>query len=860
MVMIQKNGYLFFIKGQKKCKIMSLKFKNCLLIFLSCLLFSINIKADDSTKADDPNIPKTADTNQINSILDIFKNITCYTQNLGDLIFTEQNHTCTMESVMSPVLANILSPGLYANTLLKLKINDNNPNTYLKNVSFPDSKLSYQCKRVGRPEYDPRVINDKTIEDKRRITFGVCNEILIKVAFASQMVGITQAIIESIIDGTNLWDNIKKDVKTSSYVDIFKDKKIGDSGMTADILPVWYRIIDSKDKICVATPAVFGSEVPVGCVFVKEPFLNSIYGDFFGKEKLDNIDKENPEYYSYNNLVKCSDMGSCYVDAKKNSKTLIPISSPLIECIKRMITKLLVSESVCKLSDINTAQYSDSMLYKFQQGMRRTVSAFLTIYIIFFGFRLILQGNSIKKSDFILAVIKFILVVYFSIGLNDIKGPTGGQTFSGMIDWAFPIMFKGADSLTSLVMNAGTSGLCDFSNASYESGYQYISLWDSLDCRVTHYLGLNMIYDYIVDNIENFRNFNFSHIFTFSYPPYLLLLIPAVLTGNILLAQAALAYPLLIISVGAYMVNAFIVCMIAIAILGLLAPIFVPMALFNYTQNYFNAWLKLMISFVFQPIVVASFMVLMFSIYDSTFYDSCRFKSYSLNDDLSYTELSGSNKSIKNILFIIDDNSANYNDDPEALKKCKSSLGYILNNPIASIINGGKAIVSAVPDGSIFSGSVTKSPGVFFENSFGLLFDEMKNILLSIITCCLVLYLMYNFSAQLSEFAADVASSIPLRGMSIGPQDLFKKGMELISFAGSGKGLGNPGESGNDSIVGGQSRDELGQDFMSDKGSISDLGKSVDKSMPNKKDSNDQKRELGQDLISDKGPERKEDE
>jgi type IV secretion system protein VirB6 len=248
---------------------MSLKFKNCLLIFLSCLLFSINTKADDSTKADDPNIPKTADTHQINSILDIFKNITCYTQNLGDLIFTEQNHTCTMESVMSPVLANILSPGIYANTLLKLKINDNNPNTYLENVSFPDSKLSYQCKKIGRPEYDPRVINDKTIEDKRKITFGVCNEILIKVAFASQMVGITQAIIESTIDGTNLWDNIKKDVKTSSYVDIFKDKKIGDSGMTADILPVWYRIIDSKDKICVATPAVFGSEVPVGCVFVK---------------------------------------------------------------------------------------------------------------------------------------------------------------------------------------------------------------------------------------------------------------------------------------------------------------------------------------------------------------------------------------------------------------------------------------------------------------------------------------------------------------------------------------------------------------------------------------------------------------
>jgi len=51
------------------------------------------------------------------------------------------------------------------------------------------------------------------------------------------------------------------------------------------------------------------------------------------------------------------------------------------------------------------------------------------------------------------------------------------------------------------------------------------------------------------------------------------------------LVSLALMYPLLVISVGAFVVNATVACMISIVILGVLAPLFVPLYLFNYTSE-----------------------------------------------------------------------------------------------------------------------------------------------------------------------------------------------------------------------------------------------------------------------------------
>src|SRR5207237_5675751 len=52
-----------------------------------------------------------------------------------------------------------------------------------------------------------------------------------------------------------------------------------------------------------------------------------------------------------------------------------------------------------------------------------------------------------------------------------------------------------------------------------------------------------------------------------------------------------------------------------------------------------------------------------------------------------------------------------------------------------------------------FLSGVVLGPGMFFMSP-KVLFEKIKNILLALVTACFTLYLLYNFSSQLAEFAA----------------------------------------------------------------------------------------------------------
>jgi type IV secretion system protein VirB6 len=755
------------------------KYAQIFLIFGLCLFNPMisSVRADDTSSV-------LKDFIQL--VVDQLLGATCYSRNIGTLLFNQDSHSCTYEDVPSDIIANIISPGLFANTMNKLKINDDK-------LQANGEPLSKQCKKHNSL-INNEIHSSRTSYYNSTISFGICNDLKLNLVLAAKKaLGIEGVVLEAIIragikefttgsvSNSDLWDILKSSLglDPTEYTDIYTNQTVGTSKFTVDIFPVMFSIIRYKDKVCVSVPSILGSNIPVGCVYVQEPYPNSIYREFFGRLKVVQDNDPNSDLDFTPDLTKCAGMGSCYQDAKNNSKTLLTISSPLIECIKRMLVKLLISDKVCRFNKNGVAIDQDSALYKFQSGMRKAVMAFLTIYIIIFGFRIILQGNSLKPADFIMTGLKFLLVVYFSIGINDASSSSGKQVFSGMIDWAFPIMFNAADALAGWVISSDPSGLCDFSKAIYEDGYSYIRLWDSLDCRVSNYLGLNSIFDFFAESGKD--------NYTFSFPPYLILLVPAILTGNVLIAMIAISYPLLIISVGAYMVNAFIVCMISITILGMLSPIFVPMALFNYTRGYFDAWLKLTISFVLQPIVVAAFMTFMFSVYESTFYESCKYITYYVSNDDNGTISTSDLGNSKRLFFAIDTDEVNYKE--EDFKKCKNSLGFIFNRQASSAVNLTNDIKSAYDkynsqdseNGNLFEGSITHKKGMFSDDSTGMSIGSLKEFLLSALTCCLILVIMYYFSAQLSEFAADVSSSIPLKDMGIKPQTLFNKGMEAIA-------------------------------------------------------------------------------
>ncbi|NDA91311.1 MAG: hypothetical protein EBY20_10535 [Alphaproteobacteria bacterium] len=354
-------------------------------------IFALSLIINNNAKAD------TMDT-----VIDTLTNLTCETQGVGGLLRSEFSHTCIPAPFFTFLVANLVSPGLYANTLLRVKINDND--------LFPGA-----CTRANRIEFTDQ-----------KLSFAMCNNLQLEGARTLALVNAVVPIASAIFTGQAPWDEIQKawDVPKGDYHEIYRNQREGDSGTMVDIgiIPIFpWKVIKEKDKMCVATQS-FSGWIAIGCKYIKEPYPISIYSDFLDLSSAQDIQNTSTDYNNILSLTQCSNAGGCYKRAVDNSKTGIVMSGPIIECVKEMIAKLMISNAVCSFSDVktvlNSASRTSSALFQFQVNMHKTVVALLTIYVIIFGFKIILAGDIPQKAEIVNFVIKFVFVVYFSIGIK----------------------------------------------------------------------------------------------------------------------------------------------------------------------------------------------------------------------------------------------------------------------------------------------------------------------------------------------------------------------------------------------------------------------------------------------------------
>ena len=750
-------GYAKGLMNLKNWLYHYVRFLSLIVIFVTT---SATAKADAGSDCS-PDGTIAAGKDVMETIINTLTCLTCETQGVGDLLRSEFSHTCIPAPMFTFVVANIISPGLYANTFLRVKINDDE--------LFPGA-----CKRENRIDF-----NDQ------KISFAMCNNIDLAVQRVGAIAKSAVAIAYAFLTGADPWQAILNawDIPKKDFHKMYLDKREGDEDTMVDlgIIPIFpWKIIKENDKLCVATQS-FSGWIPIGCKYIKEPYPKSIYYDFMDLTP-DGSDTSDPHH-----LTACSGSDGCYQKAYSNSKTSVVISGPLVECVKTMIARLMISDQVCSIDDIKTvlssSARSSSSLFQFQVNMHKIVAALLTLYVILFGMKMVLSGDVPEKRELVNFVLKFLFVIYFSIGIN--INPGTGSNFSrldGLVEWVFPFLLGGITQMANWVISASPSELCKFSASEYTAGMEHIALWDSLDCRVAHYIGLDVLQTIVVDNAMREHDFGNFDILSFPIPPYIYLLIPAVISGNMTLVSLALMYPMMVISVAAFVVNATVVCMISIVMLGILAPLFVPMYLFEYTKGYFESYVKLMISFMLQPMVAVTFMTTMLSVYDYGFYGSCKYKS---------TTLSETSRSMK--VFYVDNDWDGY-DSLEDIDGCKNSLGFILNNPLAFLFDTTVDLANAAfpnlndpsrntEEGKFsFLKAIQPSPGMFFD-MVEVLYEKIKTLITSLLTAVFTLYLMYHFSESLSDFAADMTEGVSTGNMGIKPGTLYKPGMKAGMFA-----------------------------------------------------------------------------
>ena len=720
----------------------------CITLSIIALLFNpINVKADSV-------------------VSNLASSYNCHTQGRVDLLTKPHSHSCIPDAFSTMVIASFISPFMYLPMMLKMRMSYDQING-----------LKGNCERKNRAD-----------NKKPTITFAMCSDWqLIKY---NLLVNIGQGKIGSDLD-------------YNQFYDVYEDMKVGDSGGFID-LPVGspaslpylpYKIIRDNDRICAATWTMFGTLIPVGCKYMKEPYPTGLYKQFFetgitvpdnlsGNVSKPKIPKDVEQFF---NCAK--GIGGCAQNATVHSQTMLPISSVIIECIRATLLSTLISDTTCGISN-GQIQYGGSLFHTFQGNMQRAVMAFLTLYVMFTGFKLILgQGEVPPAGELIMYAVKLILVIYFSVGINI----NGQGRFDGMVQWVFPLLLEAANQMAGWIANATPSGLCVFPlrGIEYGDGMSRLALWDTLDCKVMHYLGFDTFSSMFLGGAsgDNFGN---------SVPPYIFLLIPALISGQINLAMLALSYPLVVMSVAAYLVTTFSVCLIAITVLAVLAPIYVPFALFKQTEGYFQAWYQLMISFTLQPVVIVGFMTVMFAVFDQGFYTGCEFEGIGVQANVGNTK-------VMKQMYILKVNKEDYT-YKKNYSTCKSSLGWILNQPLANIANGavdasskanpgkknvlGLKTIYLPPPGMGFSdyqaaygmlNGIQQVAGIFFGYA-AFIGGINKQMIVSLFACILMLYLMRELSGQLSEFAADIAGGVSLKSTTISPRsmtgDKLKEKME----------------------------------------------------------------------------------
>lgn len=218
--------------------------------------------------------------------------------------------------------------------------------------------------------------------------------------------------------------------------------------------------------------------------------------------------------------------------------------------------------------------------------MTMTIFIGMTLAIAFWGFGLLTGHRSAPKQDFFMTLIKIGGVVYYFSNFGYVL-----NTLINMVDDVLGVITNYATISLTIACDTGMDG-------------PEYAIWDNVDCAINTLIGGIFSGFTLTTGVLGF--------FTaciFSNNPIGLLI---ALTGFYLIAQ-------IIIAIGRAMF-VYVTSFVALSLLVIISPFFVPLILFNATKEKFDKWLRLVISFMLQPVILFAYLVMLLAAFDATIY------------------------------------------------------------------------------------------------------------------------------------------------------------------------------------------------------------------------------------------------
>lgn len=434
----------------------------------------------------------------------------------------------------------------------------------------------------------------------------------------------------------------------------------------------------------------------------------------------------------YGSSANTATFTDCVSIALDHSQVSAPITGLMIQCIYSTLDTVFYDTITFRSVDTAGLGTMISLFPEFQQRMRGVVQLILLLYVMIMGLKLSNGMVQASGSELIMFILKFALVLYFSVGIKTNYTAEGSPIYGdGVTQLLKPAFQSLSTSLTRIMLGAGdiqgsdkstqANKLCYFDPKSYDARYSYFSLWDSLDCRFYQYFALGGkggviggAAFMILGGVLNPLTWGTSII-------------------SLVFLALFLLYILMFFILMVFFVVFFSFCYVCLSIVLYFAPLFVPMVLFEYTKGYYQSWLKTCLSFALQPMIVVTFISFVLLISDTIIFPDCQFINASVVD----SSLGAAS-------------SRSYTDfelAPALSSTCANSLGGIL--------------LDVARNGS--SGSLETFNTLFFDFR-GLKTSVMMKLFSSLILIVLFFVLMQRFFASVADLAADITSGPRLSG------------------------------------------------------------------------------------------------
>ncbi len=400
---------------------------------------------------------------------------------------------------------------------------------------------------------------------------------------------------------------------------------------------------------------------------------------------------------------------------------------------------------------------SESFFEKFQRTLTTAIKVALTLVIAFYGFKILLGAGEVKKKDLMMLIVKIALVMYFATG-NAWKDTFFDGVYSASTFFAelvFKVQSPSDENkrdgcqfgkvYTSISQGSTSSTMA---SSAYPAGKTYLAIWDTLDCKLARYMGFGP--QASVANIA-------------------LLVIAGWLIGPIgaYFVTCIFIFGFLMISMIIRAVHIFLASTIAIILLIFISPITITCILTEKTKDIFNNWLKQLMSYAIQPIILFTYLAIMVSVLDKSLVGSARFAG------------SAPAKTINCTSYCVESNGTPATG--VSLDDCDTNNRYIVKPKSDSF----ECMISSNAFGR-FPG--LEIIGLSIPFLLELFTEDPKKKMLTLIRGLMIIYFLFKFMDEVPNIASQLfgGSTLPQSGASA--RGMFNKTAGIIK--GTQKRLG----------------------------------------------------------------------